>query len=227
LVHDPALGILPDGGLTKAGSGTLTLNSANTYTGPTIVDAGTLIISAPGSLSASLTTVNPAGSLSGNGTLRSVKLNGGTLAPGISIGSLIVEDDVEFAGGIAAFDILGINPGAEYDQLVLSGFASSVVTISAPTELSLSLGFTPAIGDSFVLVENVSANPTVTSSLFTVGGTPVPNGGAFTAGGTEFTLHYDGGDGNDLAIVAVPEPASTAFLLGGLGILSTLRRRRE
>ena len=42
LVHDPNLGATPDGGLTKAGGGTLSLTTAQSYTGPTIVTGGTL-----------------------------------------------------------------------------------------------------------------------------------------------------------------------------------------
>lgn len=41
-------------GLTKTGAGTMTLNAANTYTGPTTVSAGTLHVGAAGSLPAGL-----------------------------------------------------------------------------------------------------------------------------------------------------------------------------
>jgi autotransporter-associated beta strand protein len=44
LEHDPALGGTLDGGLTKHGSGILTLNAANTYTGDTTVNGGTLVV---------------------------------------------------------------------------------------------------------------------------------------------------------------------------------------
>lgn len=42
LKHDPALGDTVDGGLVKKGAGTLVLSGANTYTGPTVVEEGTL-----------------------------------------------------------------------------------------------------------------------------------------------------------------------------------------
>jgi autotransporter-associated beta strand protein len=42
LKHDPALGTTPDGGLLKTGSGILTLDGANTYTGNTTISAGAL-----------------------------------------------------------------------------------------------------------------------------------------------------------------------------------------
>ena len=45
LKHDPALAG-KDGGLVKTGAGALTLSGANTYTGPTVVDQGTLAVSA-------------------------------------------------------------------------------------------------------------------------------------------------------------------------------------
>ena len=43
LLTDPALDGAADGGLVKKGSGTLALSGANTYTGPTKVEAGTLV----------------------------------------------------------------------------------------------------------------------------------------------------------------------------------------
>jgi autotransporter-associated beta strand protein len=54
LVHDSALGAAPDGGLTKNGSGTLTVSGNNTYTGPTVASAGKLLLNASLTTSSSL-----------------------------------------------------------------------------------------------------------------------------------------------------------------------------
>jgi autotransporter-associated beta strand protein len=78
LLHDPALATV-DGGLTKlGGAGTLTLAAANTYTGPTTVNAGTLKVT--GSIAASAgVTVNTGGILdvAATQTVKSLTLTGG------------------------------------------------------------------------------------------------------------------------------------------------------
>jgi fibronectin-binding autotransporter adhesin len=72
-----------DGGLTKQGSGTLTLTGANSYNGPTIVNAGKLVLSGNGSINsssgitlnggklteASPTALTPPVTINGGGTL--------------------------------------------------------------------------------------------------------------------------------------------------------------
>ena len=63
--------VIDNGGLNKLGSGTLTLSGANTYTGPTTVNAGTLTVG--GSLASDVTVnggvVNLAGTMSAGTTL--------------------------------------------------------------------------------------------------------------------------------------------------------------
>src|SRR5215831_1224376 len=86
------------GGLTKVGSGTLTLSGANTYTGPTLVNEGVLNVT--GSL-VSAVTVNSGGMLTGTGTIVRLSVgSGGIVAPGSgSIGTLRVAGDVSFDEG--------------------------------------------------------------------------------------------------------------------------------
>ena len=88
-----------NGGLTKQGSGALYLNGANTYAGPTLVNAGTL---------------GGSGSVAGSITVAA----GGTLAPGTSIGTLTVGNaltlqgntimEVSKDGDVAASDLAAV-----------------------------------------------------------------------------------------------------------------------
>ncbi|MFO0189809.1 MAG: beta strand repeat-containing protein [Planctomycetia bacterium] len=72
-----------DGGLRKLGSGTLTLSAANTFNGPTVIEAGTLLLADAAALQASTFDTASSGTLS-FGTLTSATFGGltnsGTLA---------------------------------------------------------------------------------------------------------------------------------------------------
>jgi fibronectin-binding autotransporter adhesin len=57
LEHDSGLGGMADGGLTKSGSGTLTLGAANTYSGATTIKAGILKLDSAGTIANSPTIV--------------------------------------------------------------------------------------------------------------------------------------------------------------------------
>ena len=71
-------------GLVKAGAGTLTLAAANTYSGNTTVDGGTLrLANLTGSATGTGTvTINPGGRLAGNGTIAGAVVVNGTISPG-------------------------------------------------------------------------------------------------------------------------------------------------
>ncbi|MDX7990293.1 autotransporter outer membrane beta-barrel domain-containing protein [Xenorhabdus littoralis] len=85
------------GGLTKHGSGKLTLSGQNTYSGPTLIKQGLLNVS--GSVSSSV-SVQESGVLGGNGTVGELNVQrGGTVAPGNSIGTLNVTENVTFEPG--------------------------------------------------------------------------------------------------------------------------------
>ena len=91
---------MTDGGgpltVTKKGSGTLTLSGVNTHTGPTNVQAGILVLN--GSLQNSVVTVGSGAFLRGTGQVTSILVDG-TIAPGNSIGTLTVLDNLVMGSG--------------------------------------------------------------------------------------------------------------------------------
>ena len=106
LEHDAGLGATPDGGLTKLGSGTLTLSGTNTYTGNTTISAGTLLVN--GSLAGGV--VIKGGRLGGSGVIGGAVTvgSGSTLQPGANasaIGTLTLNNLTLASGSTLGLDI--------------------------------------------------------------------------------------------------------------------------
>lgn len=110
------------GALVKSGSGTVTLWGINTYSGPTIVSNGALLVN--GSIGGGTTVTNDGGILGGAGVIyRDVVLNaGGCLAPGAaatnSIGTFTMSNLTMQADCTNYFDLGAINSS---DRLVVNG----------------------------------------------------------------------------------------------------------
>lgn len=219
-------------GLTKQGAGSLTLSGTSLYTGPTQVSAGTLVVN--GNIFGSNFSVN-GGTLKGTGSLGSLQLLSGTLAPGAGPGILNV-GTTNLQGGTLAIEVGGSTPGngaAFYDQLNITGF----LEFDAPVALTLDFsGYNPADGtDSFVIINNEDVDDVLfldDNSRLYYGGMRLDEGAHFTAASgaftQEFSISYMGGTGNDVVLQAlVPEPGSAIMLLGGLGVLAARRCRRQ
>jgi autotransporter-associated beta strand protein len=166
LIHDTGLGSTPDGGLTKQGSGTLTFTLGQTYTGPTIISAGTLALvgfAANGSIVNSTNIFVAAGalfdvsgrfpltlssgqSLTGFGSLKGgfIFPSGSMLAPGSNtIGTLTFSNSLTLAGVTTLK--LSQSPLAN-DSVVVFGALTNggtlIVTNIGPTPLAASNTFT-------------------------------------------------------------------------------------
>ncbi|MPR64854.1 autotransporter domain-containing protein [Ochrobactrum intermedium] len=85
------------GAVWQIGEGTTVLSGNSSYSGATGVYDGRLAIN--GSIAtSSLVTVYGSGELGGNGNVSTTHIDGGTLAPGNSIGMLTVSGDLSFTG---------------------------------------------------------------------------------------------------------------------------------
>jgi autotransporter-associated beta strand protein len=118
------------GSFVKVGDGTLTLTGNNTYTGPTTVNAGALIVD--GSIaSSSLTSVSSGATLGGSGTVGPTIINaGGTFAPGSAgaPGAMTVAGNLAFQSG--ALYIVQVNSSTSSATNV-SGTAALAGTVQA------------------------------------------------------------------------------------------------
>lgn len=85
------------GSLIKEGDGRLNLTGTNTYTGPTLIQRGTLAVN--GSITSPV-TIKTGATLGGTGTTGTVTIeSGGTFAPGNSIGTINVKGTLRFQSG--------------------------------------------------------------------------------------------------------------------------------
>jgi autotransporter-associated beta strand protein len=173
LPHDPALGAILDGGFTKLGAGTLTLSSANTFTGPTLVNAGTLVLASSGSIAASANigvaagavfdvssvsgySLNSGRTLWGNGTVNgNCSLGSGAiLAPGSNaIGTLTFTSSLTLAAGSTNLFEISHSPLTN-DQAAIAGALTCGGTLMVTTNGGAAL----MAGDSFKLFNAGSYN---------------------------------------------------------------------
>jgi fibronectin-binding autotransporter adhesin len=215
-------GIIEDGNGTvnfvKDGAGTLTFSGANTYTGTTQVNAGTLAVT--GSISDSLVSLASGATLAGDGIVGALTLASGSIvSPGVAnTATLDISGALIFNGGTFTAQLNGTGIG-NYDQLSVA----NAVTLSANVALNLSLGFTAGF-DSFTILNNLSGSAISGPGLFTFNGEPLSEGELFQFSGYDATISYVGGDGNDV-VLSVPEPGSAALLLAGT--VACIRRRRS
>ena len=214
------------GALKNNGAGTLTLTGNNTFTGGTTVSTGTLMVnntSGSGTGSESL-LVSAGATLGGSGAIAGITTISGILAPGNSIGTLTVANDVTWNGSLLSdgtanwkFELGAANTA---DLLRITGGASEFIKGSGSVFCFDFLGSTET--GTFTLVD-------WDSTAFVGGGF---EGTSFAA--TDFTYTNLGNsntgtfqfNGSQLQFQAIPEPSAGVLMLIAGTALFVLRRRR-
>jgi len=106
------------GAMKKTGAGTLTLSTANTYTGATTISEGGLVVD---NSFASPVTVSSGAWLGGTGTFNAAVTNNGTLKPGSSIGTLTLGAVDYVQGSDGQLEIEVANTNNQSDKIVVGG----------------------------------------------------------------------------------------------------------
>lgn len=233
--------------ILKTGTSRWTFEGANTYTGATTINGGTLLFNNTTSSGAGTgaVTVNNGGTLGGTGRITgSIIVNsGGTLAPGASIQS--------FASGTLNFNS-GSTFGYEIDSAAPLSSAADLQVVSGNLNLSgtVKLSITDlAPSNDFLFLPNtiftlINYTGTWNNGLFTFGGDLLGDDAQFiagkytwlidynaTSGGVNFTGDYLSGKFVNLTLMSlsVPEPSTLLLLASALLIPlpAAYRRRRR
>ena len=159
--------------------------------------------------------------------------NGGKLAPGNSIDSLTASGNVNLASGsifeveidtATSYDTLGLNLGGDLN--ITSGAKLSLIDFGSADLI--------ALNSRLQLIDYSSLGGAWNGGFFTFGTEELSDSESFVWANQNWMINYDdtlgAGDttlsdgGNYVTLTVIPEPR--AALLGGLGLLALLRRRR-
>jgi autotransporter-associated beta strand protein len=222
--------------LTKSGSGTLIVSGTSTYTGWTMLGAGTLRVD--GDIRSSLGLNVQGGTVSGSGFIPALSLqSSGTISPGSSPGTLNTGSQIWSGGGTYIWEIndatgtRGASPG--WDWLSLSGSLTINASSSQKFNISLTtLNSSNAAGsmDNFDNTQGYTwtiATTTGSISGFDSGKFNLNTSGfANSTGGGSFGIAVSGRNLN-VTFTPVPEPQEYALLFSAsLTAFSVWHRRR-
>lgn len=201
------------------GSGTTSLNAANSYTGETRVEFGTLLINGAQSAATGAVSVLSNATLGGSGTTGGAVsvLAGGIVAPGSSLGTLTVNNT--FSLDNASILSFALNPANATVGGGINDLISGVTDLTLDGVLDVSgAGDWTAVAD-FTTWRLFNYSGTLTNNVLTLG--TMPTLGA----GQSFLI--DTSTAGQVNLVAVPEPATASLLAGlalGAGLFNWRRR---
>lgn len=226
--------------LIKQGSGELSVTGANTYSGGTFIQAGTVRInnSTGSAFGTGAVTVASGATLAGSGSFSGALQLNGTYAPGNSPGTASTGSQTWAGGATYLWEIndatgsAGHNPG--WDWMNIAGALTITATNVNPFTIDVS---SLTLGNVAGLAANFDANQNHTYLIATASsGISGFSADKFTLDTADFANTTSGTwslsqSGNDLSLVyttsAVPEPSTYAALAGlaALGFVAWRRRR--
>ncbi len=193
--------------------GRTVLTGANSYSGGSIVSAGTLLVNNPAGSGTGFgfVAVSNTGTLGGTGTIFGPVLCVGTISPGQGLGTLTLGGGLDLSnGGTNAWELAALSEtseGVNSDQLVLTAG-----NLALGGTAKLELNFTgsasaPNAGEPFWLTSHSWKIISLTGTAVNTSSTRFPTiiNGDYATG--SFTNYADGSGNVWLAYLAVPAPA--------------------
>ena len=235
-------------GLTKLGSSALILGGANTYTGTTAINAGSLVLATGASINNSTTlsvssgavldasaaglTLTGSQTLRGGGTVHGAVTtsSGSTISPGTSPGILTFAGagDITLTDGSILEMEVGAptTPGTTYDQVVVDGPSTKTFTPGSATLKLIGLAGVQT-GQDYTIINTQNSGEIATASYFkNLNGTVMDSEATtYSQGGLSFTINYES-TFVSVSFSAVPEPSSATLLLLLAPAVGARRKRR-
>ena len=203
-------------GVAFNNTGTVNVNAGVFNVAHAFTNAGVVNVSAGGTFQSSCAGADcfsNTGIMQGNGTIQTHAnnhlVNSGAINPGDSIGHLTINGDLQQAGsGVLNFELASPN---NFDQLTITN------DVMLGGEIGVwNLGYTPVIGDRFVVATFDQRLADSTFSSVSMHG---------FGSGVHFDVLYHQ---HDVTLaVTVPEPEQYLMLLAGLGLMGAVARRRR
>lgn len=203
--------------VTKTGAGTMRLTAACTNTGPTTINAGTLLLT--GSIGSSATTIAAAATLAGTGTLGGAVITNGTLSPG----------DVSTPGALTINNSLSLANSSAISWLLSDWTGSAGTGYSRINTSSLVINAAPATPVTIRINAQSLANFTEANNTFTIlssSGAPtgfdpskfVIDAVGFTAGSGTWSVQQSG---NNIVLVYTRANTPPSFTTDPIALNAT------